>query len=615
MQAVHTSRNDFSLGASIPAGAAPLESILCTEELHRRPKRPPDHETENRALAALASALADSPRSILQALADKVLAILRADSAGLSLLTKDGRRFYWVAIAGAWAPHIGGGTPRNFGPCGDVLDCGMPMLFTHWERRYAYLAEAMPLADEGLLVPFHVSGKAVGTVWAIHHSNTRKFDAEDLRLLESMARFASAAYQTVESVDCLNREIAARKKAEMELRELTDGLEAQVRIRTKELRRSEALFANAQHLSATGSFSWLPATSEITWSEQLYRIFEIDQHVPVTMELMFTRVHPDDIQFMQSLLDKARRDGCDFEYEHRLQMPDHSVKYLYVVAHGTGNEDGQLEYIGAVQDVTQRRLAEEALGKARSDLTHMARVSTLGVLMASITHELNQPLAGIIINASTCLKMLSADPPNVDGARDTARRTFRDGNRASEVITRLRALFGKKEATSESVDLNEAAREVIALSLGELQRNRVILRPELADGLPLVVGNRVQLQQVILNLLRNAADAMSDVNDWPRVLVIRTEREEDDRVRLAVRDAGAGLDPQSVGNLFQAFYTTKSRGMGIGLSVSRSIIESHHGRIWAEPNAGPGATFSFSIPRLAQGRTSGSRSTDRWPGN
>ena len=231
----------------------------------------------------------------------------------------------------------------------------------------------------------------------------------------------------------------------------------------------------------------------------------------------------------------------------------------------------------------------------------MARVTSLGALTASIAHEVNQPLSGIITNASTCLRMLAADPPNVDGARETARRTIRDGNRASDVITRLRALFSKKDATTESVDLNEATREVIALSLSELQRNRVILRPELADDLPPVTGDRVQLQQVILNLLRNASDAMSGVDDRPRQLVIRTERDEGDRVRLTVQDAGVGFDPQGVDRLFEAFYTTKSGGMGIGLSVSRSIIESHHGRLWAAPNDGPGATFSFSIPRAAEG--------------
>jgi len=249
----------------------------------------------------------------------------------------------------------------------------------------------------------------------------------------------------------------------------------------------------------------------------------------------------------------------------------------------------------------ERRLSEEALSKVRSELAHVARAQSLGVLTASIAHEVNQPLSGIITNANTCLRMLAADPPNVDGARETARRTIRDGNRAADVVTRLRALFSRKDATTEPVDLNEAAREVIALSWSELQRSRVILRPELADILPPVTGDRVQLQQVILNLLLNAAEAMSSVNDRPRQLVIRTERDEGDRVRLTVQDAGVGLDPQAADKLFEAFYSTKSGGMGIGLSVSRSIIERHHGRLWAAPNDGPGATFAFSIPRAPDG--------------
>jgi signal transduction histidine kinase len=227
----------------------------------------------------------------------------------------------------------------------------------------------------------------------------------------------------------------------------------------------------------------------------------------------------------------------------------------------------------------------------------VARVTSLGVLTASIAHEVSQPLSGIITNASTCLRMLAANPPNIDGARETARRTIRDGNRASDVITRLRALFSKKDATTESVDLNEATREVITLSLGKLQRDRVILQTELADDLPPVTGDRVQLQQVILNLLQNASDAMITISDRPRQLVIRTEQDEADRVRMTVQDAGVGFESQDVDRLFEAFYSTKNGGMGIGLSVSRSIIEGHHGRLWAASNDGPGATFSFSIPR------------------
>ena len=324
----------------------------------------------------------------------------------------------------------------------------------------------------------------------------------------------------------------------------------------------------------------------------------------MTKELISSRFDPEDAPFVREMIERARDgDVVEFEREFRLQMPNGSVKYVHTVAHANRDQNGRPEYIGAVQDVTERRLSEEALGKVRSELAHVARITSLGALTASIAHEVNQPLSGIITNASTCLRMLAADPPNVEGARETARRTIRDGNRASDVITRLRALFSKKDTTTESVDLNEATREVLALSLSELQRGRVVLRLELADDLPLVTGDRVQLQQVILNLVRNASDAMSAVDDRPRQLLIRTERDEDNRVRLTVHDAGVGFDPQAADRLFESFYTTKNDGMGIGLSVSRSIIESHHGRLWATLNNGPGAAFSFSVPRRSEGAT------------
>jgi C4-dicarboxylate-specific signal transduction histidine kinase len=311
---------------------------------------------------------------------------------------------------------------------------------------------------------------------------------------------------------------------------------------------------------------------------------------------------------LRDRLERARDAGTDFEHEHRLQMPDQSIKYLHMVAHAIRDEDGRLEYIGAVQDVTARRLSEQELAKAQAELAHVARVSALSTLTASIAHEVNQPLSGIITNASTCLRMLAADPPDVDGARETARRAIRDGNRASEVIARVRTLFTRKELATESVDLNAATREVTALLLGELQHNRVSLQLELAQDLRTVTGDRIQLQQVILNLVRNASDAMAAVDDRPRQLLIRTEDEDGDRVRVSVRDAGVGVDPQNLSKMLDAFYTTKSDGMGIGLSVSRSIIERHHGRLWAEPNDGPGATFLFSIPSEPE------RLTDATPG-
>jgi PAS domain S-box-containing protein len=262
----------------------------------------------------------------------------------------------------------------------------------------------------------------------------------------------------------------------------------------------------------------------------------------------------------------------------------------------------QIASYAIYRDITERKRVTEELQEAQAELAHVARITTLGELAASIAHEINQPLSGIITNATTCLRMLAADPPNVAGARETARRSLRDGNRAADVITRLRALIGKKEVAMASLDLNEATREVIALALSELHRDQVLLRVELDDDLPHISGDRVQLQQVILNLMLNAADAMSSVDDRPRELTVRTERDGRSGARLSVRDAGVGFDAQAVDKLFQPFYTTKPEGMGIGLSVSRSIVARHGGRLWAEANDGPGATFLFSIPGESQAR-------------
>ena len=420
---------------------------------------------------------------------------------------------------------------------------------------------------------------------------------QQARLLTEQKRVAdeldqSVAQRTAELAaanEVLRKEVAERRRAE------------------DALKRSEAFLAEGQRLSRVGSFSWRLDTDEITFSEELYRIFEFDCDAAVMLEQIVGRVHPEDVPLLSEKIDLARRNINDHDYAIRLRMPDGRVKYLRTKSYGIRDRDGRLEHVGAIQDATEHRLSEEALAKVSSELAHVTRVSSLGVLTASIAHEINQPLSGIVTNASTCLRMLAADPPNVDGARETARRTIRDGNRASDVITRLRALCSKKETTIESLDLNEAIREVIALSLSELQRNRVILRTELADDLPLITGDRVQLQQVVLNLLRNASDAMSAVDDRPRHMVITTEREEGDRVRLTVQDAGVGLDPQAMDRLFEAFYTTKNDGMGMGLSISRSIIERHHGRLWAAPNDGPGATFSFSIPCAPASVTSAGR--------
>ena len=306
--------------------------------------------------------------------------------------------------------------------------------------------------------------------------------------------------------------------------------------------------------------------------------------------------HPDDLPPLMTRWQEMLETREPGEIEARIRRHDGVYRWFLIRAEPF-LEDGKLvRWYGTSTDIDDRKRAEDALNKARAELAHVAQITTLSTLTASIAHEVNQPLSGIVTNAGTCLRMLDANPPNLEGARETARRTIRDGNRAAEVITRLRGLFSRKNAAFEPFDLNEAVEEVIALLLSELQRNRIVLRPDLAGNLPAVLGDRIQIQQVILNLIRNGSDAMRTVEDRPRDLVIKTDSAEGSGVRLSVKDMGVGFELQSEEKLFEPFYTTKGDGMGIGLSVSRSIMESHRGRLWASRNEGPGATFMFSIP-------------------
>jgi PAS domain S-box-containing protein len=363
-----------------------------------------------------------------------------------------------------------------------------------------------------------------------------------------------------------------------------------------EVKESYLRLAEAQRLSKTGSFITDLVADDHNWSEETFRIFEFDPAAKVTVQMIRDQILPEDQPPFDAMIARAMT-GKDVDFSFRFVTSRGAVKHIRGMARVIEHTAGRPLFIGALQDVTDSKVAEEALNRARSDLAHVSRVMTLNALTASIAHEINQPLTGIVTNANTCLWLLSTDPPDVAGARETAQLTIRDGNRASDVIERLRTLYGKKDSRPESMDLNEATREVISLSLSDLQRNQVIVRHELADDLPLVTGDRIQLQQVILNLIRNASDAMSKIDDRPRELLITTKRDEKNWVCLCVKDVGVGFQSQGADKLFEAFYTTKEHGMGIGLNVSRSIIEAHHGRLWATANDGPGATFSFSIPR------------------
>lgn len=363
----------------------------------------------------------------------------------------------------------------------------------------------------------------------------------------------------------------------------------------EELRRREYYLAAGERVSLTGSFAWRVSTDQITCSEQLLRVLELHESAVLSMDAIRKRIHPDDLALLEATAADVLGGQGSPEYEIRLVMPDGRLKYVRAFSQAVYDQEGQLECIGAVQDVTRRRLAEDTLDKVRSDLAHLTRSISLGTLTASIAHEVNQPLTGIVANSSTCIRMLSADPPNVAGALEIAHRNIRDSRRAAEVIARLRALFSRNTTRSPDVDLNEAAVEVITLLSSDLQRSRVIVQTEFAADLPKVTADRIQLQQVILNLLRNACDAMSNVHDRQRVAVIRTMRSSDEHVQLTVQDNGGGFELESAEAMFEAFYTTKSTGMGVGLSVSRTIVESHNGRLWAERDAG-GATFGFEIP-------------------
>ena len=381
------------------------------------------------------------------------------------------------------------------------------------------------------------------------------------------------------------------------VQDVTEGTLAE-----QELRRSAASLVESQHLAKSGSYLWLPEEDELVLSDELRAIFGYGPDETATLPDIWERMLPEYREPLSEQLQSALN-GNPTASLFQMRMPDGEIKHLRSITAGARLEDGRLEMIGSVQDITESKLAEEALTHARGELAHVARVATLNAMTASIAHEVAQPLSGILTNANTCARMLAADPPNLAGASETAQRTIRDANRATEVIKRLRAMFSTKPPTIEAADFNDVAREVITLSAVELQRRGALLQTAFApDDLPTRVrGDRIQLQQVILNLLLNAADAMAEVDDRPRALQVATGLREDGGVMLAVRDSGTGFDPQSVEKLFQAFYTTKPDGMGVGLSICRSIVENHNGRLWAEANEGPGATFSFYLPVAAEG--------------
>ena len=363
------------------------------------------------------------------------------------------------------------------------------------------------------------------------------------------------------------------------------------------LQRSEAYLAEAQKLSVTGSIAWDPISDDHFWSDETYQIMGFDRSVKPSMDLIMQRIHPDDRAHLQHEVDRATNGAQNHDYESRLLMPDGQIKLVHVRAHRVKYASGKQEIVGALIDITESRNSQAALDAAQTALAHASRVATLGEISASIAHEVNQPLAAIVANGQACLRFLRRETPDLNYVRGALEWIVKDGNRAGEVIRRVRGLLKKAEIQKALLDVNDIVREVAALLQRELTAQYVTLRLELASAIPLIVGDRVQLQQVIINLVVNGVDAMQAVPQRSHALLIRTYRDEAHRVVVAVKDSGVGIPPDSVDRLFDAFFSTKPSGLGIGLSVCRSIISDHGGRLWAANNTGePGATFQFALP-------------------
>ena len=513
----------------------------------------------------------------------------------------------------------------------------------------------------------------------------------------------------------------ARRSGEQ--KRLAEALEQRVAERTRQLtaanealQRSEAFLAQGQSISHTGSFGLNVSSGEIYWSEETYKIFEYDRAIEPTLELVFQRIHPDDRDLVQQTIDRGAYERAKLDFEHRLLMPDGSVKHLHVLARALEPSSGNLEYLGtvtdvterkqaeqkfrgllesapdamivmnrqgkivlvntqvenlfgyrrddllgqeveilvperfrarhpqhrkeffakprvrpmgegmglygrrkdgtefpveislspletqegtlvsgAVRDVTERTRAEEALRQAKADLAHVSRVTAMGELTGSLAHEVNQPIAATVTSANSCIRWLEADVPNLEKARAAAARIVKDGTRAAEIITRIRLLFQKGTQQLELVDVNELIEEMIVLLHGETTRYAISVRTDLATDPPQVMGDRVQLQQVMMNLMMNSIDAMKDA-DGTRELTIKSQRAENEQVLVSISDTGVGLPPQQADQIFNAFFTTKPHGTGMGLRISRSIIESHGGRLWAADNSPRGASFYLTLP-------------------
>jgi len=440
-----------------------------------------------------------------------------------------------------------------------------------------------------LCLPLIKQRQLVGILYFENNLAPGVFTPNRLAMLELIASQAAISLEQArlyaELADAnkeLNGEIEERRRAE------------------EAMRRSEAYLSEAQRLSRTGSFGWDASSGKIYWSQETFRIFEYEPLTEPTLELALRRTHPEDRALVRQVIDRVVLERKDFDFEHRLLVPNGSVKYLRVVGRpSTEDESGNFEFVGAVTDITERERAEETVRKTHAQLAHVTRVTALGELAASIAHEVNQPLTAIINNASACLALLPSDTDELDEVCKALSEIADDAERASAVLARIRGLIKKSPLEKARLHLHDVVSAVLVLVRPEAAARRVTVQAQIPEDLPLIFGDRVQLQQVLLNLVMNGMDAMNSVEEHKRLLLISGHHAEYDgwpAATISVKDFGIGLKAGEMERLFDAFYTTKPQGMGMGLAISRSIVEEHGGRLWAEPNKGSGATFLFSLP-------------------
>lgn len=688
-----------------------LDSIIITAELQRRPSRPPEHEAENRALIALAEEMASSPREILQRLAEAALDLCRAQSAGISLLEGDKKRFHWPALAGQWARHLGGGTPRDYGPCGTVLDRDAPLLFSHPERFFPYLVPVTPGIEEALLVPFYLNGEAVGTIWVIVHDKSRQFDTEDLRLLSSLGKFASAAYQVLSSLDAL--------KATGDVLRASEG----------RLQESEEWQRIALEAGRLGSWRLDLVTGDMTSTALCKAHFGLQADDPLPYARLIELIHPEDRERMQAAVRRATDERREYETECRAVWPDGSVRWIVMRGRAFYTETGQPSHaVGVTLDVSERKERETALARseerhravvtatssviwttdadgavvepqpswekytgqpwsehqgfgwaamvhpddreairlewraacnegrlyesrgriwhagsggyrhfaaraapvrdaggrvrewvgtvtdveerwqAEEALRQMDRLETVGQLAGGIAHEANNQMS-VVLGFSDFL-LRRGDLPEM--ARRDIQQVRKAAERTAAITSQLLAFSRRQILQPSALDLNELIKgmePVMRRALGEA--GTLVL--DLAPALVLTRADTGQFEQVLLNFVLNARDAMPqggcliigtrmvDLAGAPPSARPRVRMEPGRYAELTVRDTGQGMDEETLSRIFEPFFTTKpiGQGSGLGLSTVYGIVKQSGGYIWAASEPGRGTTFTIHLPLLS----------------